>query len=228
MAVVTNLNSNKAEYWSYRTVPGDRVSTVVATSMALPPVFTPRRKRVLVERQDDVALAGLCSDPSRLSLGDTVRTAIGGGRVLDGTVQQLHAGATADIALHETVLYVDGGLSDNYPILFPRLPAGRTLGLKVEWSNAFTLNTVDKYFSRLAYCALSAAEESAWEKTPASMKDMTICVDVGDVNTIDFQIDDATVGSLLSRGRRAVRDFLYRNGVPTPGTQTVATQTDTP
>lgn len=38
---VTNLNTNCAEYWSHETHPQMPVAKAVATSMALPPVFTP-------------------------------------------------------------------------------------------------------------------------------------------------------------------------------------------
>ena len=92
---------------------------------------------------------------------------------------------------------VDGGLMDNFPLsLFP--PA-TTLGVRALWNSSGSLDSFSQYLSRVVYCVFASCEN----------KDVgtyaTIDVDVGNVKTVEFHLDEEQIEHLLQCGHQAVR-----------------------
>lgn len=198
--VVTNITDNCAEYWSHETHPDKRVCEAVVTSMALPPVFPPRTIKRVVRSAAGLPCRQLSTLPLRV--GDTVRTPDG----MYGVVSAVD-GDRADLQVIEDVLYVDGGIRDNFAIAHAEVPPEQVLGLKVTWNCARDIRTLDKYCARLAYCALSVAEEAATRSLDPRLKARICSCDVGDISTVDFNLGPSVVSELLFRGFRAARAF---------------------
>ena len=105
-------------------------------------------------------------------------------------------------------LMVDGGLADNFPLQL--FPASQTLGMRVHWTSAFTLDTLDQYFSRVAYCALSASEAAQWSRLPAEAKARTVEINTGNIQTVELRLDDAEKHRVIASGKEAVDQFFER------------------
>ena len=113
---------------------------------------------------------------------------------------------------HKGALMVDGGILNNYPIdLFP---AEHTLGFKVRWGHTSNLRGgFEKYFARLTYCTLSAAERRILDNLHETYRKHTIDIDCGDVSTINWRLPDSSVNAILERGRSVVREFVHKYNV---------------
>ena len=230
VVVVTNLNTNEPEYWSHVTAPDTPVAEAVATSMAMPLMFAPRRRVRVKEVLGDVPIQR-CFVPARSSeSGGTAAIQTGDVVLVDGVtsgrVARLRCAADGDVRVtvhvEETTLYCDGGFRDNFAMDHSSLDPDKTIGVKLQWRNAFDLSSIDRYCSRLAYCCLSSAEDAAWEKLSPCQRDHTIIVDVGDIATLDFHLPQSAVRSLVESGRDAAIQFL---GGASNRSRTVATQT---
>ena len=103
---------------------------------------------------------------------------------------------------------VDGGFTDNFPMhLFP---AVETLGMRAHWNCAFKLNSVDQYFSRVAYCALSISENAQWEQLSALHKKRVVNIDTGDIQTVDLRLTEEEKLNIVHTGIAAVEKFCCR------------------
>lgn len=211
--VVTNLTDNKAEYWSHENRPNERVSAAVVTSMRLPPVYPPRREEQRSRTVCGIPTTQLCSHALRI--GDPIRRGAWYGKVARVTDRSV------DVDVLREVLYVDGGLRDNFALSTLDLghPPHEVLGLRVTWNCARHIDTLDKYFARLTYCGLSYIEEDKHRNMPASLQRRICACNVGDISTINFNLTPAVVTKLLHRGVQAVRVFAGAR------THSVATQT---
>ena len=105
-------------------------------------------------------------------------------------------------------LMVDGGLADNFPLQL--FPAAQTLGMRVHWTSAFKLDTIDQYFSRVAYCALSASEAAQWSRLPPEAKARTVEINTGNIQTVELRLDDAEKQVVIASGNDAVEQFFER------------------
>jgi NTE family protein len=111
-------------------------------------------------------------------------------------------------------LMVDGGLADNFPMQL--FPAAQTLGMRVHWTSAFKLDTIDQYFSRVAYCALSASEAAQWSRLPAEARARTVEINTGNIQTVELRLDDAEKQMVIAAGRDAVEAFFEHFREPAP------------
>ena len=118
------------------------------------------------------------------------------------------AAGRADVAMAEDVLYVDGGIRDNFAIGHADAPPEQVLGLKVTWDCAKEIRTLDKYCARLAYCALSVAEDATHRVLDPALAGRICSCDVGDISTVDFNLGPSVVSELIFRGVRAARRFV--------------------
>ena len=213
--VVTNITDNCPEYWSYETHPNTSVSDAVVTSMALPPIFPPYRAKRTLNIEKGIK----CSDLSPLPLrkGDTVL--LPGGKNKCGTIVSIQNNL-AKVAIEEEVLYADGGIRDNFAILHAKVPMSQILGLKVTWNCSNDLSSIDKYCARVAYCALTVADEVAAGTIPTELKSRICACDVGDISGIDFDIGPSIVNELICRGKKAARKFVTGSLTRDASTQT--------
>lgn len=210
--VVTNITDNCAEYWSYETHPEMRVAYAVVASMSLPPLFPPRQI-IRTIRRETVKCSKLSNLPLRI--GDTVSVASGETGVVAGI-----CGYDAIVDVSRRILCVDGGLRDNFAIRHAAVEKPQSiLGLKVNWACANSISTLDRYVARLAYCALSVAEDTVTQSMPAELRSRILSCDVGDISTVDFNLSAEVVIELLNRGARAAQNFI---GL----TRDASTQTD--
>jgi predicted acylesterase/phospholipase RssA len=98
---------------------------------------------------------------------------------------------------------VDGGFVDNFPMhLFP---LHETLGLRVNWTCGFTMDSMDKYFGRVTYCALAASEEALLNKLTAEQKARVLVIEVGDISTFDLRLNDHQKRIIQDIGKTALR-----------------------
>lgn len=107
--------------------------------------------------------------------------------------------------------YVDGGLMDNYPIQL--FPAKHTIGFRVTWGLISSLNGFEKYFSRLTYCALSAAGRVKFNMLSDEYKEHSIVIDAGDVSTINWRLGKNVASNLIRIGRTEVRNFVLQHNL---------------
>jgi len=206
--VVTNLNYNRAEYWSHKNHPDRVIVDSICTSMALPPLFGPT-----VECVDTLRTYthrnGVPTQSARV--GDVDRR--------DGRVTTVTAvydnGGTIETKSSERVLYVDGGLRDNFPMSISDLPSDPrcVVGLKVDWryTGEWEIASFDKFCARIAYCTLTTADSALMARLDIGRESSVCACDVGDVSSIDFTMDDAAVEQLVEKGRLAAHRFLSRN-----------------
>ena len=114
-----------------------------------------------------------------------------------------------------TRLVVDGGLRNNFPVNFSGLTsASKTLAMKVEWTNAFTLNSWDMYVSRVVYCALESAEEARWAECSEVQKRNTISCDMGNISAINFSYSQDQLDCMVQAGAAAAEDFVRARFFP--------------
>lgn len=126
------------------------------------------------------------------------------------------------------ICYVDGGLMDNYPHhLFPRT---QTLGFRVRWGQIQpgNINGFEKYFSRLTFCTLTAAERVTFEHMDLERRRRTVEIDCQDVETFTWRLTPTIIENLRRQGRAAVRSFVLASNLRslTDRVRSVATQTD--
>jgi predicted acylesterase/phospholipase RssA len=103
----------------------------------------------------------------------------------------------------ETVLVVDGGLKNNFPMRY--FPAHTTLGLRVTWPAASSLQSIDQVLARAIYCILTDAEEVQWQQLGEQQRLNTIHVEVGDLSTIELYLTEAHKRSIMQFGEVAVQ-----------------------
>jgi len=106
---------------------------------------------------------------------------------------------------YEGKLYIDGGLVDNLPIVHdPRT----TLAFQLVWKNAFTLTTIDSYFSRCIYVGLYRLSLSK-----QGLDQCHVCrIDGGDVATLNMRLRPETKKSLFANAAAAAEETVARWG----------------
>ena len=104
---------------------------------------------------------------------------------------------------HHGALYIDGAFLDSFPIR--DLDPATTLGLRLRWAVACNLNSIEQFYSRLAFCALHYAE-----RTPPAGGPPIVDIDVGDVSTVNFALPRWNVDKLIDDWRTAVARFVLR------------------
>ena len=82
--------------------------------------------------------------------------------------------------------YIDGGIMDNFP--FDGCNPLTTVGFRINWNNAFELNSMEKYFSRVVYVGLYRLSKVAMEHASDEWKARIIEVDGGDIATINMKL----------------------------------------
>lgn len=102
-----------------------------------------------------------------------------------------------------TVLVVDGGLKNNFPMRY--FPAHTTLGLRVSWPSASSLQSIDQVLARAIYCILTDAEEVQWQQLGEQQRMNTIHVEVGDLSTIELYLTEAHKRAIMQFGEVAVQ-----------------------
>lgn len=99
---------------------------------------------------------------------------------------------------------VDGGFVDNFPVhLFP---LHETLGLRVNWTCGFSMDSMDKYFGRVAYCALAASEEALYNRLTQEQRARILVIEVGDISTFDLRLSDHEKRVIQDIGKTALHN----------------------
>jgi len=111
---------------------------------------------------------------------------------------------------YDGIYYVDGGLMNNFPCDHIKDPS-RMLGMRVTWDNAFNLNSLEQYFSRVIYVGLYNNEASQWKSLPDSFHSHVLKIPGGDVATINFRLAQSTMETLLQRAREETRKYCLEN-----------------
>lgn len=110
--------------------------------------------------------------------------------------------------LYNGALCCDGGIKNNFPL--NHFPVASTLGVRVAWGHAVSLNSVDQVLARVVYCVLSESENMRWTHLKKESRDNTLEVNVGDLSTIELQLTRAHKLMLINSGRLAVRHAFLR------------------
>ena len=105
--------------------------------------------------------------------------------------------------------HIDGGVMDNFP--FQECEPLTTIGFRINWNNAFELNSMEKYFSRVVYVALYRLSKVAMEHASEEWKERIIEVDGGDVATINMRVTQAVREALNEKAVEAVQRWLEKN-----------------
>jgi len=103
----------------------------------------------------------------------------------------------------DTVLVVDGGLKNNFPMRY--FAPHTTLGLRVTWPAAASLQSIDQVLARAIYCILTDAEEVQWQQLSEQQRVNTIHVEVGDLSTIELYLTEAHKRTIMQFGEAAVQ-----------------------
>ena len=117
-------------------------------------------------------------------------------RVVDGVVASMALPLLFTPVRWRGRILVDGALQDSFPIT--GCDPATTIGIRLAWDKAGPIDRIDKYISRVVFCALSHAE-------PDSSAFDVIDVDVGDTTTVSFQMPPDVAHGMIVAGRRAVR-----------------------
>jgi len=228
---VTNLNLDRVEYISHENSPHLPVSEAVVMSMSLPPVFSPRKWRCTERVFDEVGISARMDVVGALPAeGSPVQVERRGEKIV-GTAENVDLTKRVfDVRVEKEYLVVDGGIRCNYPMA--RFDPERTIGFRLLWRNAFALDSIDRYLTRVASVALSAAEEADWLAISEEARARTISIDVGDVSTLQFDMTEEELVAMLELGRKAARAFARRHRLcadsppAQPNTRTITTQTE--
>lgn len=102
--------------------------------------------------------------------------------------------------------YIDGGIMDNFPIR--GCSPASTIGFRINWNNAFELNSMEKYFSRVVYVGLYRLSKIAMQQASEEWKQRVIEVDGGDVATINMKATAALRDALNQKARDAVERWV--------------------
>jgi predicted acylesterase/phospholipase RssA len=111
--------------------------------------------------------------------------------------------------------YVDGGLMSNFFVDHISDPSNM-LGIRITWDNAFHLNSIEQYCSRIVYVALYNNEQSQWKTLPPAYQDHVLKVPGGDVATINFRLASSTINCLLTTAREHTKQFCQANAWTNP------------
>ena len=103
---------------------------------------------------------------------------------------------------YEGKVLVDGGFVDNFPMTV--FPLQETLGLRVNWTCGFSLDSMDKYFGRVSYCALAASEEALLKRLTAEQMAQILVIEVGDISTFDLRLNDQEKRMIQDIGKTAL------------------------
>jgi predicted acylesterase/phospholipase RssA len=101
-------------------------------------------------------------------------------------------------------VYIDGAFLDSFPV--GGLDPASTLGLRLRWDVACSLDSIEQFYSRLAYCALSNAERSH----AATEGYDVVEIAAGDVSTVNFALPRWNIAKLIDNGRDGVARFVLR------------------
>lgn len=104
--------------------------------------------------------------------------------------------------------YIDGGVMDNFP--FDNCDPCTTVGFRINWNNAFQLNSMEKYFSRVVYVGLYRLSKVAMEHATEEWKARIIEVDGGDVATINMKLTPGLRESLNQKAVEAVQTWVQK------------------
>ncbi len=210
--VVTNLNLDKVEYISHENSPMLTVSEAVVMSMSLPPVFSPRKWKCMVDFVKDAEVSDRIDAVGAMPAdGDPIQIERGGSRTV-GIAENLNlVKRVFDVRVEREYLVVDGGLRCNYPMM--KYDGPNTIGFRLLWKNAFALNGIDRYISRVASVALSASEQADWRTISERARSHTVLLDVGDVSTLQFALTDEELESIMKLGKKAARTFAEAHGI---------------
>jgi hypothetical protein len=100
-------------------------------------------------------------------------------------------------------VYIDGGLVDNLPVLYE---PSATLVFQVAWKNAFSLDTIDNYFSRVVYVGLYRLSLQKKE-----LKECHVCrIDGGNIATLNLRVCPGTKAQLFANARQAAEETMAR------------------
>ena len=108
--------------------------------------------------------------------------------------------------------YVDGGLMSNFFVDHISDPSNM-LGIRITWDNAFQLNSIEQYCSRIVYVALYNNEQSQWKTLPPAYQEHVLKIPGGDVATINWRLPPSTINHIVGLGRGAVRSYVLANGI---------------
>ena len=102
---------------------------------------------------------------------------------------------------------IDGGVHDNFPIKLFADDIEHTVGMCVQWVNAFKIRSMDQYFSRIVYMIMSNAEKTMFDTMTPEERERVICIDAGDISTVDFEINECVMRDMMRRGQEAVTQW---------------------
>ncbi len=107
-------------------------------------------------------------------------------------------------------LFIDGGLVNNCPYQPFLDDAEHTVVFRLQWTNAFDLNTIDKYMSRVVYVGLYRLSSTSMNAAPETMRRNQIVVDGGDVCTVAMKLSPGLREHLRNKAREAVHAWVNR------------------
>lgn len=217
-AVATDITTNTAAYLNGDTYPSMPVSEAVMMSMSLPLLFKPRPWPVVVDRlngvrRNDILHVQGGGEPVLGSdvlvrHADWVKARQGTiSRVIPVTCTEVEVVDTRfyDVEFKEEHLFLDGGLADNFPVdaIWDDGKNGPLLGFCLRWNNATDLSSIERYLSRVCFCAMSTVEDNQFERMSEELRSCCIRINVGDVCTVNFRMSAALVSGMLESGRVA-------------------------
>jgi len=119
-------------------------------------------------------------------------------RVVDAVAMSMAVPLVFAPVPYEGHMFIDGAFMDSFPTR--GCPPASTLCLRLDWSVASNLKSLEQYFSRVAFCALHFAENGAER---AQHESNTVEIDVGDVSTINYCLPHYMGSHMVAVGRRA-------------------------
>lgn len=103
---------------------------------------------------------------------------------------------------YQDKVLVDGGFVDNFPM--HAFPLHETLGLRVNWTCGFSMDSMDKYFGRVSYCALASSEAALLDKLTVEQQAQILVIEVGDISTFDLRLSDQEKRIIQDIGKTAL------------------------
>ena len=101
--------------------------------------------------------------------------------------------------------YIDGGVMDNFP--FEGCDPVESVGFRIDWNNAFELNSMERYFSRVVYVGLYRLSKVALDHASDAWRRQIVEIDGGDVATINMRLTPGLREGLNRRAVEAVRKW---------------------
>ena len=198
--VVTNLNDLKTEIFNYENTPDRDIAEATYISSCFPFYFIPH-KEIFQKKSEETSNETSEKTSNETSEKTSEKTS---DETSDETSEKTSDETSDEISDEMVKLYIDGAITNHYPIDFYNDKIDNTLGFIIY--NDKAVGAVDNLFS-FAYSILLCMAEQLTQYKLANYKKNSVILKT-DISTLDFKLNYDTKLELIKLGYDTTSEYL--------------------